>query len=223
VRVVGLLVILLAGPAFASEDRHEPLLARFAYANTAFQTSLERTSLHQMREPLASAIGEVPRSDLRPAMFVVAELLADQPATSPLTPVASQEAGAPEWRPLEWHFGVGDNGIEGAPPVRAHERSLSSPLTAQRLAALPEPLHLLTNAPSTDPIASEGDATARKPGWLTRSRASQKRMRSPETAHKARQRSKSSGRKLAGKSAKVPRWAEQMFENIWQKRAFAYQ
>ena len=83
-RVVGLFLMVLAGPVLASDERHAAGLARFAYANTsAFQTSFADMSLEPPAEPIAATKSTVSAhsavADLRPMTFVDAESLLDQP------------------------------------------------------------------------------------------------------------------------------------------------
>jgi hypothetical protein len=207
VRVIGLLFVLLAGPVFASEDRHGSGLARFAYADSvAFQTSFESVS-PETPAPVAS------RARAR-----------NLPAPQPLTLVAAESIAELEIRhadrgPPERFPNSPAGAIEAVSLVPLADVLRSTPPEAQRLAALPE----ATQVPQADPpfeiIATEARLLVIDAGEVDASRRASLRKRSSGSRHASRKHA----RKTAAKANKIPRWASKMFDTPWQSRAFAYQ
>jgi hypothetical protein len=194
VRVVGLFLMLLAGPALASDERHAVGLARFAYANTsAFQTSFADMSLEPPAESIAAtkstAAAHSTVADLRPMTFVDAESLPDQPLDS-----------------TERAFTLSADQIEAVPLVRDIELLPAAPPAPVRLAALPEP---------SVEIIAEDAILSRAPH--------RKHAHSAHASHRRAKHFRArTGRNRASKP-KVPRWARKMFDVTWQTHAFAYQ
>ena len=155
VRVLGLLLILLAGPVVLSNERHGDGQLRFAYAdNSAFRASYEVRATAPAREPMVS-------SDIQ-----------DQPpAPLPLTLAAPDHLSTPSWATARSRRSLCVPAIRSGPdvmgcrrlrqPSRRHceprrwTRICTLPQPPQRLAALEEPTHLLASVPPLEEIAAE--------------------------------------------------------------------
>lgn len=207
-RVVSLMLMLLAGPVFASEDQQTAGPARFAYAQ-AFQKCFEGQSTDEVREAILADAGEGPK--LRPLMFVAAERLiapgADRTSTQTAALRSAVTAGKFETVVL----------VQNVEPVHSPRP------TPQRLAAMPEPMHLHARVPAAEIVAVEPQATDRKLPALNPHHKSAAR------AHLGRRRRWTYApllaipNKVAETKARFPQWAAKMFKSVWQQRAFAYQ
>jgi hypothetical protein len=203
VRVISLLFLLVAGPAFASEGRG---LERFAYASPLLSNA--SFALPQpMREPTLARMTAASRSRARPLHFVAAVQLL------PLAPDARPDANA-------------EPALAAALPVDARQpvrvvREVETVGTArpaeQKLAALPEPMHVLPRGPSVEVTAqepateqAEGDREARHVQVVAHHRKAKLYRAAAKPA-------KSAAKKT------VPKWAMQMFDTTWQNHAFSYQ
>lgn len=213
-RVFGLLFVLVAGPVLAAEAVDGPALARLAYAKSpAFLTTLE--------SPLAPAAGgPVAAAHHQPALpaFVAAEKLAGEAVVKPPVQLAAREAAEPAPEPAKWPDRVDTHVVEEQALAPATEpEAAGEGAKSEELAALPGPMHLIPEEAAaeavTEPEVSETEAVAPL-------RISKKR----KTTRKPQQ-----GTKIVAKNTTVPkpntvpRWAEKMFDPIWQRRAFAYQ
>lgn len=219
-RGVGLLFVLLASPAFASEDRHAAGLARFAYANAPlFQTSFQPAAADLAREA-ASEVGKQGRSRLRSLTFVAAGQLVSQRSAS--TRVLSYEARKRQRPPLMQHITASGGIIETVALVGSVEALQATRPAPHRLAALPQPMPLLSKDPAEEIVATE-PPTAHKARAVRHARTPSARARMRHMRRARHRHVSSASRKFATRRAKVPRWAKQMFEPVWQDYAFAYQ
>jgi len=217
VRVVGLVLLCLAGSALADE-RTPSSLTRFAYAGPlAFQTSFAPTqdSVRDV-DPSYEVAASEPRR--RPLRFVSAEDLLGQPLVTGRT-----ETTVPKTRPSRSRIrqSVATKRIEPIAPLREIPLLPVPRPSAQRLAALSAPMHLLADAPPAAIVASEDEpaapASAQAHEHASAARAHSWRRTRARTAWRA------SRAKPNTKPWKVPRWAQKMFEGPWQRHAFAYQ
>jgi hypothetical protein len=217
VRVVGLLLLCLAGSALADE-RTPSSLTRFAYAGPlAFQTSFASTqdSVSDVG-PSYGVAGSEPRP--RALRFVSAEDLLGQSLVTGRT-----ETTVPKTRPSRSRIrqSVAAKRIEPIAPLREIPLLPVPRSRAQHLAALSEPMHLLADAPPAAIVASEDKAAA-----AARAQAHE-HAPAARTHSWRRSRTRTAWRtskaKANAKPWKVPRWAEKMFEGPWQRHAFAYQ
>jgi hypothetical protein len=213
VRVLGLLLILLlAGPVVMSKDRHGDDELRFAYAdNSAFRASYEVRETPRARIQIASSDVQ----DQHPASLPLTVAGPDRLlASSPEPSLATVVAYAPpryDRAPLTWDAVVSASPATVLASVRADE-GLHAPQPPQRLAALAEPMHLLTSVPPLEEIAAETKPVVPKARRVKHKRRSATRVRSYRRSRRA-----------AKRPDKVPRWAAKMFDNVWQRHAFAYQ
>jgi len=203
VRVFGLLLVVLAGPAIASELGESPTLARFAYANSpAFVTSVEPATVP-------------PSAHLRLLTLVAAEHLAAQSSRLAPADEPPREDQGPEQPPLE-------DGVQAAPGGSAPAAAASGRQPAPaRLSALPEAMHVLTHAPTdadATPVVSTKKSASRPSTAKTRAKRRRKARRTRRRSAPVAQRGSNTA-----EDATVPRWAAQMFDTLWQRRAFAYQ
>lgn len=211
-RVLGLLLILLAGPVVVSSERHGDGQLRFAYAdNSAFRASYEVRATPAARAPMAfSDIQDQPPAPLLLTLAAPDRLMTPSPEL-PLAPAVSYASRQHDQAPMSWDALVSASPAAVVSSVRVDE-DLRTPQPPQRLAALEEPMHLLASVPPLEEIAAETKPIVPKSHRVTHKRRSFTRVRS----HRR-------GRKAAKRRPKVPRWAAKMFVNVWQDRAFAYQ
>ena len=196
-RIVGLLILALAGTAFASEDRHERGLARFAYVNTSvFQRSFGELVPQPPLQPAAPESVNGSGTDFRPVLLVAAEGISGEPLES------TESARA-----------LANDGIETMPLLREIETVSAADEAAPRLASLEPTYHLADHAPD-ELIAAHTSPLVHAPPILKHTRQRSARA----TLHK---RTRVAKKKVA--SAGVPKWATKMFDGPWQQHAFAYQ
>jgi hypothetical protein len=212
VRVLGLLLILLAGPVVVSSERHGDGQLRFAYAdNSAFRASYEVRATPLTREPMASSDIQDQSPTPIPLTFAVPDRLLAPSPEPPLAPVVSHASQQYDQAPMAWDAVVSPSPIAVVSSLRVDE-DLHVTQQPQRLAALEEPMHLLASAPPLEEIAAETKPIVPKSHRVRHKRRSFTRVRSHRHVRKA-----------AKRRDKVPRWAAKMFVNVWQDRAFAYQ
>jgi hypothetical protein len=212
VRVFGLLFVLVAGPVLAAEAGDGPALARLAYAKSpAFLTTLEEPPA-----PAAMDAAAHHQPDRWLPAFVAADKLAGE-AQSPVQLAAREVAEAASVEP-KWPARVGTHMAEEQALTPATEpEAAGEGVMSERLAALPGPMHLIPDE-ATGETAAEPQVS--EPETVSRPRIAKKR----KTARKPQERTKTVAKNTTGpKPNTVPRWAEKMFDPIWQRRAFEYQ
>jgi hypothetical protein len=211
VRVLGLLLILLAGPVVMSKDRHGDGRLRFAYAdNSAFRASYEVRQTPPAPAPIASSDIQDQRPAQLPVTFASPDRLASpEPALAPVVTYASLQY---DQAPMTWDAVVSAGPVAVVSSVRVDE-DLRTPRPPQRLSALAEPVHLLASVPPLEEIAAETKPIVPKSQRVTHKRRSSTRVKSYRRVRKAAKR----------RPDNVPRWAAKMFDTVWQDRAFAYQ
>jgi hypothetical protein len=212
VRVLGFLLILLAGPVVLSNERHGDGQLRFAYAdNSAFRASYEVEATLAAREPIVSSDIQDQLPAPLPLTLAAPDHLLSPSPEPPLAPVASDASRQYDQAPMSWDAVVSASPIVVVPSLRVDE-DLQTPKPPQRLAALEEPMHLLASVPPLEEIAAETKPVVPHSSRVTHERKSYARVRPHRRVRKA-----------ALGQAKVPRWAAKMFDTVWQDRAFAYQ
>jgi hypothetical protein len=215
VRVLGLFLFCLAGSALADEQPSSSL-TRFAYAGALATQSSFAPSIASDADPAHDAAAR----RLHQLRFVTAEHLLGQSLVT-----ARTETTVPKtWRPSRSRIGqsVASGGIEPIAVLREVPVLPTPKPSAQRLAALSEPMHLLADAGPAATVASEEPATAEASPSPHR-HVSSRHVHASRHSYRARTASRSSMARTETKLWKVPRWAEKMFDYSWQGRAFAYQ
>lgn len=215
-RVVGVLLLLVSGPVFASEAGE---LVRFAYASPLLaDTSFDGTTVVSKTSTAAHDRGRRPATRL--LQFASAEqlapLLPDRPRTSkpvsnPVPTVASsgtaRTVAVPKVpvakstvAPMVPKSAARELVAEVVPPSRPRE---------QLVAALPEPMHVLPPEPAEP--SSQNNATGSSHSRTAHPRKFPAHVKQDDNAQNL------------DKTSFVPPWAAQMFDTIWQRHAFSYQ
>ena len=230
--VLGFLLLLVAQSATAAERPMQVAFARFAYAgSSAFQHSLEQRALD-------ARIGIERRLPRLPLSVLSDEAVAERTMSAPL-PLAKPDDIAPTQPRMRIALAKIEPEKPAIPPIRiapaqsdpvaAAPVKTSEPIAPepppapQRLAALPEPMHLLPKTDTAEPIATlpaeaNGDVHHNVAPKRPKSRA-----RPTSKASRAPVRSVQKSEPKPDNPSKIPRWAQQMYDSNWQNQLFAYQ
>lgn len=212
VRAFSLFLLLTASSAYAADA---PGVARFAYAGSLVLNSAPAVVTERTSSGVTIAKGR--RTERRLLQFVAAEeLLPQAPTVSGSTASASATPQRATEPAIERVAAVYIEAV--ANDVRVETVRPSKP-AEQRVAALPEPMHMLPPQPpaqiearEAEPEAEPDDKAEAEPAQ----RRAQRTARRPARYYKSSQTAKNVGNP-------VPHWAQRMFDNVWQRHAFSYQ
>ena len=212
-RAFGLFLLLTASSAYAADA---PGVARFAYAGSLVLNSAPAVVTERTRSGVTIAKGR--RTERRLLQFVAAEeLLPQAPPIAGLAPSGTATMPQHATEPAIQRVAAVD--VEAVANDVSVETVRPSKPAEQRLAALPEPMHVLPPQPpaqiearEAEPEAEPDDKSAAEPAQ----RRAQRAARPPARHYKSSQSAKNTGKP-------VPQWAQRMFDNVWQRHAFSYQ
>jgi hypothetical protein len=221
VRILGLLLVLLTEPTLASDGRQDPSLDRFAYA-AAYRFCLEHNDVGNAVNSVASGAAATHYPSWQTLVFVAPDRLLAASAEPPLVRVMSFEHREPDHASVALPIrAVRESKLDTVAPVGVDE-VLHSRAPLEHLAALPTPMHLLPQEPPLETVMTETEPAAPPRPRLPHRHAILPHAKATAGAHKPPTPTQKV-RKAEAKKPRIPRWAAQMFDNVWQRRAFAYQ
>lgn len=231
-RVLGFLLLFVAQSATAAEGPMQVAFARFAYADTsAFQHSLEQRAL-EVRAGIERRLPRLPLSVLSDEAVAARTTRAPLPLAKPDDVVQVQaqtrialakiNPGRPAVPPIRIAPAQSDP-VAAAPVTTSEPIAPEPPPAPQRLASLPEPMHLLPKSDTAEPVATLPPAEESEVHHYAAPKRPRARSRSVSQASRSAPRPAKASAPEKESPSKIPRWAKQMYDSNWQNQLFSYQ